>query len=220
MFIRVSCTRCLSRDVMHFRHNATRLDQFCKCGKNLTAPQIRKQVKTRRLSLKTRSGRTKPMKSTKAINVGFALVLWAIITFASLPFAYAVTGDEAWGKEQTLNSIYEQALEIKRQLLVLKIDQAIGVNHSALVTMYNSLPEQTDDTPFITASGQRTRVGIVANNCLPFGSRVIIQDKTYEVQDRMNSRYDCNHYDLFSESYAEARKFGAQRLEVTKIVEP
>ena len=38
------------------------------------------------------------------------------------------------------------------------------------VTAYSSTPEETDDTPRITASGGEVRDGIVAANFLPFGA--------------------------------------------------
>lgn len=88
--------------------------------------------------------------------------------------------------------------------------QEIGSQIAGKVTMYNSVPEQTDDTPFITASGQTVRKGIVANNCLPFGARVVIEGFIYEVQDRLNSKYGCEWFDIWSESIEEARAYGVQ----------
>src|SRR4030042_3654518 len=41
----------------------------------------------------------------------------------------------------------------------------------ALVTAYSSTPEETDDTPFITASGNYVRPGVIAANFLPFGTQ-------------------------------------------------
>jgi len=43
-------------------------------------------------------------------------------------------------------------------------------------TAYNSVPEQTDDTPFITASGSHVRMGVIAANFLPMGTLVKIPD--------------------------------------------
>lgn len=215
---RKSCAKCKSHNVNILRSSNgwKSLHQFCgNCGTDQTAIGLVKASKTR----KYRSGRVKTMKPRKAINYGIALVIWALL---AAPVSYAITSDEKWGYQQTLKDIVLQALEEKRDELLAKIDKIdnkIGVTHMALVTKYNSLPEQTDDTPFITASGQTTRDGIVANNCLPFGSKVIINNKEYEVQDRMNKRYKCENYDIWSASYKEARQFGAQRLEVTKIVE-
>ena len=76
-----------------------------------------------------------------------------------------------------------------------------------IVTAYTSEESQTDSTPFITASNQKVRDGIVANNCLAFGSKVEIAGKTYEVQDRKNKRYDCEWYDIWLPSRKEALEF-------------
>src|SRR3989344_3213041 len=60
-------------------------------------------------------------------------------------------------------------------------------------TAYSSTPDQTDDTPFITAKGTTVRDGIIAANFLPFGTRIkipdIYGDKIFVVEDRMNRRY-------------------------------
>ena len=87
---------------------------------------------------------------------------------------------------------------------------------SAILTMYNSTIEQCDDTPFITASGKRTREGIMANNCYPFGTIVEWQGHLYEIQDRMNARYSCEYFDVWSPSIEEAKKFG--RMEAMVVV--
>lgn len=66
---------------------------------------------------------------------------------------------------------------------------------------YNAEPEQTDGNPYRTASGRIVKDGIVANNCLPFGSRILVDGiGELEVQDRMNSRYDCDDFDVFREN--------------------
>ena len=92
-----------------------------------------------------------------------------------------------------------------------------GSGEISYITAYSSEPEQTDDTPFITASGEHVRPGIIANNCLKFGTLVRIEGEIYEVQDRMNSRYDCTHFDIWFESTPDARAFGLQRLPVELI---
>ena len=55
---------------------------------------------------------------------------------------------------------------------------------------YSSTHDQTDDTPFITASGTYVRDGVVAANFLPIGTVIKIPDlygnKTFVVEDRMN----------------------------------
>lgn len=85
------------------------------------------------------------------------------------------------------------------------------------VSAYNSDPWQTDDTPFVTASGSRTRDGVVAANFLPFGTKVrfpqLYGDKEFVVEDRMNERYPLA-IDVWMESREEARKLGRRRVVV------
>ena len=86
-----------------------------------------------------------------------------------------------------------------------------------MVSAYNSLPEQTDSTPFITASNTRTRDGIVATNSLPFGSIVrfpdVYGDKEFVVEDRMNKRY-YYQMDIWMEHRVDAVNFGSQFLKM------
>lgn len=83
-----------------------------------------------------------------------------------------------------------------------------------VVTAYSSTPEQTDSTPFITASGKNVANGIVANNMLPFGSKVRIPelygDKVFVVEDRMHQRKGKYHLDIWFPEYSQAKNFGAK----------
>ena len=85
-------------------------------------------------------------------------------------------------------------------------------NLNVIVTGYSSCPYETDDTPFITASGKNVRNGIVANNVLPFGTRIRIPelygDQIFEVQDRMNWRVSGYVIDIWFPSKQEALDFG------------
>ena len=81
------------------------------------------------------------------------------------------------------------------------------------VTAYSSTPEETDDTPFITASGLTVRDGIVATNELAFGTLVKIDGRVYEVQDRTNVRYH-NLYDVWMPSKQEALDWGKRTLKI------
>jgi len=89
---------------------------------------------------------------------------------------------------------------------------------NVIITAYSSTVDQTDSTPFITASNTTVRDGIVANNLLPFGTRIRIPelygDKIFVVEDRMNSRKSDYHFDIWFESTQEAKEFGAR---ITKI---
>ena len=87
----------------------------------------------------------------------------------------------------------------------------------AEVTAYTARKAETDSTPFITASNKRVREGIVANNCLPIGSKVKINNKIYTVEDRMNRRYGCAYFDIFHWSLVEARNFGRQSLKIVLL---
>lgn len=84
-----------------------------------------------------------------------------------------------------------------------------------VVTAYSSTVWQTDDTPFITASGETVRDGIIANNMLPFGTLVRIPevygDKIFVVEDRMNTRKGNYHFDVWLPEYDQAKEFGAKR---------
>jgi 3D (Asp-Asp-Asp) domain-containing protein len=77
---------------------------------------------------------------------------------------------------------------------------------------YTASVLETDSTPTITASNQEVRDGVAANNCLPFGTTIRVNDKIYEIQDRMNGRYGCDNFDIFMWDYSEAIEFGRQIL--------
>jgi hypothetical protein len=71
----------------------------------------------------------------------------------------------------------------------------------AILTAYNSEVGQTDDTPFITAYGDRVGYGVIAANWLPFGTKVVIPElfgkDVFIVKDRMNKRFnDTNKIDI------------------------
>jgi hypothetical protein len=66
---------------------------------------------------------------------------------------------------------------------------------------YNAEAGQTDENPYKTASGKIVKDGYVANNCLAFGTKIEVEGiGVLEVQDRMNSRYGCNDFDVFREN--------------------
>jgi len=86
------------------------------------------------------------------------------------------------------------------------------------VSAYTSDPNETDDTPNITASGTRTRHGVIA--CpreLPFGTQVEIHGEVYTCEDRMNARYGSGYFDIWMESKEDALNWGRRLVEVTII---
>lgn len=92
-----------------------------------------------------------------------------------------------------------------------------AVAYKVWVTAYSSTPEETDDTPFITASGKEVRDGIVAANFFPFGTRVQIPalfgEKVFVVEDRMHRR-KTSVVDVWMRSKADALRFGAYFTEI------
>ena len=84
---------------------------------------------------------------------------------------------------------------------------------TAIVTAYNSEESQTDGDPFTMANGKKVYDGAIANNCLAFGDKVVLNGKTYTVEDRMNSRYGCEYFDIWMPSYDDAIRWGRRTVE-------
>jgi 3D (Asp-Asp-Asp) domain-containing protein len=86
---------------------------------------------------------------------------------------------------------------------------------SVIITAYSSTPWETWGDPFITAAGTQVRNGIIANNLLPFGTKVKIPElygeEIFTVEDRMHSRKGNYHIDIWFPSYWEALNFGAKK---------
>ena len=95
-----------------------------------------------------------------------------------------------------------------------KVVQKIKV----VITAYSSTPEETDDTPFTTASGTEVRDGVIANNMLPIGTKVRIPelygDKVFTVEDRMNRRKSDYHFDIWFPEKQLAINFGVKTAEI------
>ena len=81
------------------------------------------------------------------------------------------------------------------------------------MTAYSSDPDETDSTPFITASGSHVRPGVAAANFLPFGTKFRIPElfgnKIFVIEDRMHSRFS-NRVDIWFETKENAKNFGKQ----------
>jgi 3D (Asp-Asp-Asp) domain-containing protein len=84
-------------------------------------------------------------------------------------------------------------------------------------TAYSSTVDQTDDTPFITASGTLVRPGVVAANFLPIGTHLRIPDyygdMVFVVEDRMNERYN-ERLDIWMETHTQAIKWGIRHVTI------
>jgi len=87
-----------------------------------------------------------------------------------------------------------------------------------MVTAYSSSVWETDSSPFITASGESVRDGIIANNLLPFGTLIklpeVFGDKVFVVNDRMSSQKGPYHFDVWFPSQDQALEFGAKLTDI------
>jgi 3D (Asp-Asp-Asp) domain-containing protein len=105
--------------------------------------------------------------------------------------------------------------------------------YSASVSAYNSVPEQTDDTPTITSTGATVYCGVVASNGLVFGTIVRFpelygEDTLFFVEDRMkciDGMKKCktdpedSRLDIWFPKIPDAKEFG-RRQTVAEVVEP
>lgn len=93
------------------------------------------------------------------------------------------------------------------------------------VSAYNSVPEQTDSTPCISADGsdicQRHKKGecIVASNAYPLNTRLRIESiGDCTVADRMHPRFG-HRVDVFMDKDVHgAKNFGVRRLSIAELV--
>lgn len=87
-----------------------------------------------------------------------------------------------------------------------------------VVTGYSSTESQTDDTPFIMASGKRVYDGAIAcPRKYKFGQKVEITGKIYTCEDRKNIRYESypeEWFDIWFESQELALNWGIEKLRV------
>ncbi len=94
--------------------------------------------------------------------------------------------------------------------------------YETFVTAYSSSVDETDATPFITASGEYVRDGIVAANFLPLGTKIKIPEyfgnKIFVVKDRMARKHD-ERVDIWFPTKELARTFGKRKLQVQVIEE-
>lgn len=97
---------------------------------------------------------------------------------------------------------------------------------SVRVTAYTSDARETDGTPTITATGTRTRPGIIALSrdllaVFPYRSRVYLIDSSgrrmgpYVVEDTMSARKRLSA-DVFMYSRSAALSFGARYMKIVR----
>jgi 3D (Asp-Asp-Asp) domain-containing protein len=96
----------------------------------------------------------------------------------------------------------------------------ITLKRLVAVTAYSSSLDETDDTPFITASGNHVREGVVATNFLPFGTLVQIPElygnRIFVVEDRMHEKHQ-ERIDIWMRTKEEAKLFGKKTARIVII---
>ena len=125
---------------------------------------------------------------------------------------------------QQENQVTKLGLE-ERAILTTGDDSLLGGTSPSMfenigwskITAYSSTPDQTDDTPFIMASGKHVYDGAIATNFLPLGTKVrfpeLFGDKVFTVEDRMNRRFQ-DRIDIWMETRTEALNFGMRSTTV------
>jgi len=153
----------------------------------------------------------------KLKKVKTQLILAVIYLFSLLPVAVNAATIQVLANESQ-----------KELTLIETIDGKLMHNNSetkpnkvvtAVLTAYSSTPDQTDDDPFIAASGKRVYDGMVAANWLPFGTKIKIPslfgEKVFTVDDRMNSRYGYGRMDIWMNgTRQEVRSFGVKKVDI------
>lgn len=127
----------------------------------------------------------------------------------------AIVGIEAFPRRRTVAHLLESpSLSVRSSL-------SEGAVVRVLSTAYSSTVDQTDASPFITASGTRVGPGVMAANFLPFGARVRIGQNIYTVQDRLNSRYNDKYVvDIWHSTRIQALAYGARVVEMEIVSLP
>jgi 3D (Asp-Asp-Asp) domain-containing protein len=91
------------------------------------------------------------------------------------------------------------------------------INLSVVATAYSPRKKETDNTPFITATGKKVfkngiAVSRILEEKLPMGSSVWINNKIYIVNDRMNKKWKDKRIDIFFFDTQKALKFGKRKI--------
>ncbi len=162
------------------------------------------------------------MIDTLKISRQFGLLMIVAIGFLVAPNSVGTTditlnhgSVDAWGDFLLTDN---NSLDILDSPLALDTVEKFDV----IITAYSSSIWETWGCPYTTASNTHVRDGIVANNMLPFGTKVrfpqLFGDKIFIVEDRMHSRKGDYHFDIWFASRVEALQFGVKRTFV-EIVE-
>jgi len=150
------------------------------------------------------------------ISVSFALA--SLIYNLVFPQS-ALIGIEKQEIELSLKPI-DKLVTLQGQALVQSTNPdtpVIVTQYWVPVTAYSSTLDQTDSTPFITASGTGVRDGVIACNFLKFGTKVrfpqLYGEKIFVVEDRMAVK-NSHKMDIWFVTREQAKQFG---IKIAKV---
>lgn len=142
---------------------------------------------------------------------GLILFLFIAICLLSIPSVL---------KQQALN---EPIVVLEPQVVTVTSFTLINVSSGVVreVTAFNSVPEQTDDTPCIAANGTNICERFAVGECLIAGNFAKFETKHYlegiglcTLIDRMNARYPERVDLFFDKDLKGARNFGIKKIMV------
>ena len=164
----------------------------------------------------------------------FLLALTSInLVFAAEELTFANPRTNGFDSKKSASSestamIFDGAVASKSALANIKqiktaASYEIADVDSVTVTGYSSTESETDETPFITATGKYVFPGVAASNVLPIGTKFrlpsLFGDRIFVVEDRMHSRYNGKKWvDVWFDSQDKALKFG-KRFSSIEILE-
>ena len=158
------------------------------------------------------------MSDTKTIiNIFFFLLFFSFIL---IPLQKEIKGQEKI--EQIENPILTELNTVVESFEVnLNTIKKPIKTYYMLITGCSSTEDQTDSDPFITASMKYVEDGIVANNLLPFGTKLRIPelfgDKEFVVEDRLHWRKGKYNLDFWFETREQALNFGVKKATIEII---
>ncbi len=166
----------------------------------------------------------------KTLRMSAVLSVIAFELFSPRQLVYAASQVN----ESGMGLVSRQSMEKRRSLILpayapitkrdrpafLEREYRVMGQHIMESSAYNSLPNQTDGSPYITAAGTFTRFGVVASNYFPLGTKVrfpdIFGDQVFIVEDRMNRRYH-KVIDVWMGDKSDALAYGRKRVRVQVV---
>lgn len=134
-----------------------------------------------------------------------------IISFVWLIFHSFELSWKIKESEGVIKELEKKIKELEKEIKEIKSGMV-----EVWATAYTSCYEECDDTPFITASGDRVFWGVVAiDKKYEFGTKVYIPyfGKTFVCLDR-GGAIKGNRIDIWMERKSEALKFGKKKIKI------